>query len=266
MIRDRAARHPGCNPGAAGRLSTGRSLALGGTGRAGCARPGARSGPSRAHRGGRGGLANAGNPEPGAGAVRQVASAPDIGSRPESLNLERATNEYLAAKARYDELNTGANPAEVASAQAQVQRAQANLDQVRAPARPADVAAAEAEVRRAQAQLDLLLAGAQPEQIEAAEADVAAAEAALAQTNVGLAETELRAPFSGVVAGVEVVVGQQALPGARRAVGGLHELARGDATTELNIVGVQPGIAVLTFDAIPGSHCVRSGSPHQVHR
>ncbi len=188
-------------------------------------------------------------------AYDKVASAPDIGSRPESLNLERATNDYLAAKARYDELNTGANPAEVASAQAQVQRAQANLDQVRAPARPADVAAAEAEVRRAQAQLDLLLAGAQPEQIEAADADVAAAEAALAQANVGLAETELRAPFSGVVAGVEVVVGQQALPGALAVrLGDFSSwLVETRDLTELNIVGVQPGDrAVLTFDAIPG--------------
>ena len=149
-----------------------------------------------------------------AAAVRQAQAAYDrvagdtnIGLRPESLQLEHATNAYNAAQARLTQLQKGASPADIAAARARVQRAQAQLDLL-AAINPADVAAAEAEVRRAQAQLDLLAAGPRPEAIAAAEAEVANAEATLTQARIALAETELRAPFAGTIAALDARVGE----------------------------------------------------------
>ena len=103
-----------------------------------------------------------------AAAVRQAQAAYDrvagdtnIGLRPESLQLEHATNAYNAAQARLTQLQKGAGPADIAADRARVQRAQAQLDLLSA-INPTDVSAAEAEVRRAQAQLDLLAAGPRP--------------------------------------------------------------------------------------------------------
>lgn len=187
-------------------------------------------------------------------AYDQVAGSPNIGSLPQALQLEQATNNYNAAKARYDNLLKGPNPAEIASARAQVDRAQAELDALKAPVRAADLAEAEAEVRRAQAQLDLVLAGPQPEQLAAAEADVAAAEAALAQARAALADMELRAPFTGTVAMIDVSLGQQVTPGfaAIRLADFSSWLIETNDLTELKVVGLAEGnLATIAFDAIP---------------
>lgn len=185
----------------------------------------------------------------------RVAGNPDIGTRPEALQLERATNEHNAAKARYDELAKGASAADIASARAQVDRARADLDAVKAPARPSDIAGAEAEVRRTQAQLDLLLAGSTPEQLAAAEADVAAAQAALALAQAALAETELRAPFPGTVAAIDAVIGQQIGPGVTAVSLGDYAswLVETSDLTELQVVGLLEGDrATISLDALPG--------------
>lgn len=187
-------------------------------------------------------------------AYDRVAGSPDIGSRPESLALERATNEYNAAKARYEALLKGPDPATVAAARAKVNQAQAELNRVQAPADPADIAAAEAEVRRAQAQLDLLLAGPRAEEIAAALAEVSAAEAAVDEARAALLETELTAPFDGEVVSLDVILGQQVAAGQR-----LVRLAdfsdwriETNDLTELDVVGILPGDpVVVTFDAIP---------------
>jgi multidrug efflux pump subunit AcrA (membrane-fusion protein) len=196
-----------------------------------------------------------------AAAVRQAQAAYDrvagdtnIGLRPESLQLEHATNAYNAAQARLPLLQKGAGPADFAAARARVQRAQAQLDLL-AAVNPADVAAAEAEVRRAQAQLDLLAAAPRPEAIAAAEAEVAATLAALAQARIALAETELHAPFAGTVAALDARVGEHVGSGSPMAQ--LADLAtlqvETDDLTELNVVRVREGAsATLTFDALPG--------------
>ena len=100
----------------------------------------------------------------------------------------------------------------------------------------------------------MLEAGTRAEEIVAAEADVAAAVASLQQALVGLSETELRAPFSGTVARLDAVVGEQIGAGlsvAEVAVLDQWEI-RTEDLTEFDIVGVNPGDpALLTFDAIP---------------
>lgn len=188
-------------------------------------------------------------------AYDQVAWRPDIGALPQALQLQQATNNYNAAKARYEQLVKGPTAASLAKAQAEVQRAEAELKKVKAPATAADIAAAEAEVRRAQAQFDLLNAGPRPETIAVSEAEVAAAEAALRQAKAALGDLELRAPFAGSTASIVPKVGEYAAPGMT--VVWLADLSNWQIETtdltELNIVNVREGDPVtITFDGIPG--------------
>ncbi len=188
-------------------------------------------------------------------AYDRVAGNPDIGRFPEALELEKATNEYNAALARYEALQEGPDPDGVAAAQAKADRARAELNALRSPPSAADIAAAEAEIRRAQAELDLLLAGPRVEEISAALADVAAAEAAVARAEAELADTELFAPFAGEIVSLENTLGQQVAAGeliVRMADLSGWRVETADLT-ELDVVGVQPGDPVsITFDAIPG--------------
>jgi len=187
-------------------------------------------------------------------AYDRVKSNADIAARPESTALQQATNNYNAAAARVADLEKGASKADIAGAQARVSQAQAQLDALKS-VRPSDIAAAEAELRRAQAQLQLTKDGSRPELIAAAEADVAAAQASLDQARAALAETELHAPFAGVVADLATVAGEQVAPGAP--VVQLADLSHWHVETtdltELNVVRVNEGDpATITFDALPG--------------
>ena len=186
-------------------------------------------------------------------AYDQVAGLADAGARPESVRLEQATNALQAAQARLDDLNRGASSADIATARAGVQRATAQLDLLSAQD-PAVLAEAQAALRQAQAQLDLLTEGARAESIAAAEADVAFAQASLAQAQAALNDAELVAPFAGVVAGLNIAAGEQAVAGV--AVVSLADLSvwqiETEDLTEFDVVGVQPADQVtLTFDALP---------------
>ena len=197
-----------------------------------------------------------------AAALQQAQAAYDkvkwfdgAGLLPESLQLQKATNDYEAADAVYQSLINGATEAEIAAAQARVRRAEAELEKVKQSARASEIAEAESEVRRSQAELDLLLSGTRPEQIARAEADVVAAYAALRRAQAALADTELRAPFSGAVAWLNTRVGELVSPG--QVVVQLADLSswviETDDLTEIEVVGVQVGApATITFDAIPG--------------
>ena len=172
-----------------------------------------------------------------------------------SLELEQATNTHIPAKARYEALVAGPTEAEIGAAEAGVQGAEAELSRVNAPPRGSDVLAARAEIRGAGAQLELLRTGARPEQIAATQADVAAAEAVLEQAKVALEEAELRAPFAGTVASLNVKVGESVAPGSP--VAHLADLSawhiETEDLTEIDAVSVhQGGKVAITLDAIPG--------------
>jgi len=188
-------------------------------------------------------------------AYDKVAGSVDIQMMPQSLQLELATNQYNAAKARYEALFAEPDAHLVASARAQVRQAEANLERLERPVTATEIAEAAAMMRSARAQLDLLQAGAREEEVAAARATVAEAEAALQAAQAGLADTELRAPSAATLAALQVSEGEQVLPG--------HPLAEvadlttwrieTDDLTELDVLNVQEGDRVLlTFDAIPG--------------
>lgn len=114
---------------------------------------------------------------------------------------------------------------------------------------------AEAALRQARAQLDLTRSGERPATIKAAESDVKAAAMGVAQLNAALSQTELRAPFSGTVASIDLRPGQFVSPGTP-----IVQLAdfsawqvKTEDLTELGISQVKVGNrARITFDAVPG--------------
>lgn len=185
-------------------------------------------------------------------AYNRIKDQNDAGMRPESLALEQATIAYEGAKARLADLQNGATPATIAAARAGVSQAAAQLDTLQKSA-PMDLASAQAAVDQAQAQLDLLKAGTRPEAIDIAAADVAAATAALQNALVTLSDTELRAPFGGLIATINTALGEQVSPGAPVVVmadTSSWEIETSDLT-EFDVVGIRTGDPVLlTFDAI----------------
>jgi len=112
-----------------------------------------------------------------------------------------------------------------------------------------EIAEAKAMVRQAQARLDLVRAGAREEEIAAAQAAVAQAEAALQQAQASLADTELRAPFAGTVARLDVKVGEQVV--AAQPIVELADLScwqiETDDLTELDIVRVQTVVRIKSI-------------------
>ena len=163
-------------------------------------------------------------------------------------SLDRAKSLLAQLKARpYKE--------ETAVARAALATAQANLTRTdQKGAVKADLDAARAEVESAQAQLDAVLAGARADEIDAAEAEIAIADAGLAQARAALAETELRAPFAGIIASLNLNVGEFAAPGMPLAQ--LADLSswqiETDDLTELDVVKIDKDHpAMITFDALP---------------
>ena len=106
---------------------------------------------------------------------------------PQTLALQLATLDYESALANYELVTRGALPE--------------------------DLDAAWRNVKSAIAQADKLRAGATPEQLAIAQAAVAQAEAALEVARATLNQATLTAPFSGIVADVQVSPGQVVMPG-----------------------------------------------------
>ncbi len=146
-------------------------------------------------------------------AYNQVKDRNDVGMLPQSRDLQQATNNYEAAKARYDLLFAGPENDAVAAGRAQVQQAQAALDRLLTPATPSQVAEAAAQVRSAQAQLDLLQAGARDQELAVAAVAVTEAEAAVRRAQAAQTATAIRAPFTGTVTALAVSPGEMVQPG-----------------------------------------------------
>ncbi|MEZ4658801.1 MAG: biotin/lipoyl-binding protein [Caldilineaceae bacterium] len=157
----------------------------------------------------------------------EVSWRSDIAMLDEALALEKATNNYNAAKAALDDL--------LAAAEA------------------GDIASANANIVAAQADLDLLLAGSEAETIAAARATVVANEASVRDAQAALDEATLVAPFAGVVAAVNVEVGEQVATGTvvvQVADTSAWRIETEDLT-ELDVVNVARGDAAeIRFDAI----------------
>lgn len=132
----------------------------------------------------------------------KVAWRTDVARTPQAAALEQATLAYEKAKASYEAKVAGASADQVSATRAKVAQAQNTLDTLQKGASAADLAAAEAKVAQAQANLDALLAGADALNREAAELAIQQAQNNLAAARRQLANTQILAPFAGVVTGV----------------------------------------------------------------
>jgi HlyD family secretion protein len=187
-------------------------------------------------------------------ALQQAQVAYDTARQAEVSGIQMAEEQVTQAQASLDKLRAGASADELAGARAQVAASNAELDKLLGEQRSGALAAAQAAVDQAQAHLDQLRAGASKSELALAAAEVQSAQAALQLAQVAMAETELRAPFAGTVAALDVQVGEYLAPGVP--VAHLADLSvwRIETTdlTELNIARIREGSqADITFDAIP---------------
>ncbi len=127
--------------------------------------------------------------------------------------------------------------------------------------KPLDLELAEAKVAVAQATLDDansryadLQNGPDPDQMAAAQASLTAAQASLTSAQDALKNSELHAPFAGVVADVRIKVGEQAAAGTPAVVlADFNQwVVETDNLTEIEVVKVTEGqTAEVVLDALP---------------
>ena len=188
-------------------------------------------------------------------AVQQAQVAYDTARQAEVSGIQLAEQQVASSQASFDKLRALPDADVLAAARAHVASSRASLDKLNGEQRSGALAAAQALVEEAQANLNRLRAGASERDLAVASAEVQRAQAALKLAQVALDETELRAPFSGVVATLDLKTGEYVAPGAPAVH--LANLAAWQIETtdltELNVVRVRAGNPVtMTFDAIPG--------------
>lgn len=160
-------------------------------------------------------------------AYDQVKHLPNIGALPQSLQLQQATLDVQAAEANYRITTSGPTEAQKAASLAQIAQAQAQVDRLKAGANAEDVAIAQAQVRQAEVQL---------------------AQARLAADN-----TRLLAPFDGTIVSVGIKAGE--FPNPARAAILIEDKTRFHidvSVDEIDVSKVAVGQPVaITLDALP---------------
>lgn len=148
----------------------------------------------------------------------EIAWRPDVGKTPQSAALQRATIDFTAAKAAFDEATAPAKDSDLLSALTAAQRTQIALDDLLEGSTDADIALAEARVLSAEAALERLeeLAGASD--LAAAELRVRQAEISLEEAEAALAKAKVTAPIAGTVTSLNVELGEMASAGSSAAV------------------------------------------------
>lgn len=156
-------------------------------------------------------------------AYDRVKFRPDIGARPESSALQIATFNYNAAKAAFDQAIAGPKADELATAKQQVvadqknlDAAKAKLDQVKRGATAAEIDAARQTVASTKAALDKARSDLEKAQGAAAgtsvDVQIAKKEADIARLQLEtlqhqLDESQIRAPFDGVITETDAKAG-----------------------------------------------------------
>lgn len=157
-------------------------------------------------------------------AYDRVSWRPDIGMLPQSQQLQDATLSYELALAQYNEAIKGPSAEELAAAWRNVESARAKLESLKNPT-AAELTAAEVAVEQAQINLEI------------------------ARRN--LERAVLKAPFDGVVAAVNLTVGEPAVSPAIT----LIDSSRFRITVnvdEMDVTRLAPGMPVdIAVDALP---------------
>ena len=154
---------------------------------------------------------------------------PSAGMLPQSLQLQQATIAYDTAQAQYRVTSSGSTEAQRIASQAQIAQAQAALDRLKT--------------------------GSSAEQIEIAQASVDQAQVALEQAQHRLENARLLAPWDGVVTAVNIVDGTLGQPGVP-AIGlaDMSQLHINVQVDEIDIAVIRSGQPVtIEVDALPES-------------
>ena len=187
-------------------------------------------------------------------AYDRVRDSPIIGMLPQSLDLQSATNAYIQAKANYDTVLSRPTPYELAAAKAQMLQAKSTLAQINARPMASELASANAQVAQARAALAQLQALPDADTLAVAQATFNEAQLGLEQAQAQLDDAILRAPFDGVIVGLNVAAGQYASPGSPAVVvDSAGELLLDVSIDEVDVSDLAEGqSAYLTFTALPG--------------
>lgn len=170
--------------------------------------------------------------------------------------LQAAEAQLRTAEANLQRVLEGASAEQRAAVDAQVAQARAQLDKLLGEQRAGGLQAAEAGVAAAQANLERAMADPTPATLAGALAQVEQAKAALDSARLNLEKATLRAPFAGVVASINVDVGDLAGSGALPAVQivDVSELRVEVNISDTDVARVREGMpALVTVDAIPGT-------------
>ena len=171
-------------------------------------------------------------------------------------NVESIQSELDATNAALAELLDFTDEAEVVQAEANLELARAALADLQPDNQ--EIALARQQVEDAELQISKLEAGRdqldeerREARIAAAESRIVSAETALQASQIALADTELRAPFGGVIVGLNVNAGEEVSP--RQFVMSLADTSEWELVTldldELSVVNLSEGDGVsVVFD------------------
>lgn len=140
--------------------------------------------------------------------MRQAQIAYEQARQAEITGIAQAEAQLRSAQANLDRILAGADSDQVAAARAQLAQAEANLNKLLGDQRAGSLAAANAAVASAQANLQRITAPPSETDLASAEAQVASARASLSQAQLALERATLTAPIAGVVAEVNLEVGE----------------------------------------------------------
>jgi len=187
-------------------------------------------------------------------AVQQAQVVAQSARQAEINGLQGAEASIASAQANLERTTSSVLSEQLAQARSQLAQARASLARLRGPQRDDQIAVAQAGVDAAQANLARIKSPPQPSELTALEAQVDAARAERDAAKLELDQAELKAPFDGLVAALDIRVGETISSNAEVA-----QLADTSAwqiettdLTELNVAQVHVGDRVaLTFDALP---------------
>ncbi len=145
-------------------------------------------------------------------ALEQARVAYEAALQAEKSGIAAAEARVAAVRARLERILAGPDPDQLAAARAAVAQAEDDLARLQGAQRIGAIEAARADVAVAEAELERLLAGVRPAEAAAARARVEEAQAALEQAELALERAVLRAPIAGVIASLNIKVGEVADP------------------------------------------------------
>lgn len=185
--------------------------------------------------------------------VAQAQVAFDTARQNEVTGIQTAEQQVALAQASADKLNAGADAQQLAAARAAVASARASLAKLRGDQRGGALAAAQAAVEQARANAASLNSGAAAPDLASAQAQIRSAQATLELAQLSRDDATLKAPIGGVVAEVNLKVGE--LPVATKTPVVLTDLSSfyvDVAVDEVDVSRISAGQAVtLTLDALP---------------